>query len=282
MTSSVGQNSQAENFLVDFLYADRPRIASLSAQLFDDGHLTSTKKSSSSGVESGGKVGGGLPGIAKAETSAVDKTQESVERQFDATWSGPLNVLRELNDRGFLGADVEQALLGQIVLVEGTIQVLDLRMIQKMWRPIMAQESSKAIAAANKANKAKVQKDAKETAGLVEIVEQLPHTLQFRIRSGAQSCWGTLDPEQMTINPSDLAFKHGASIPGLWKVLGLLDAKPNDPLIDFMTEVAQAQGPVIPGMLQMLMGLRQMLGRGDSDYGITPLAIYRTVDPVNN
>ncbi len=144
----------------------------------------------------------------------------------------------------------------------------------------MAQESAKAVALASKANKTKAQQSAKETAGLVEVVEQLPHTLQLRIRSGQNSCWGTLAPEQMTINPADLAFKHGAAIPGKWKVLGLLDAKPSNSEIDYMMEVAHAQGPVMPGMLQMLMGLRQMFGRVDTDYGITPLAIYRTVDPV--
>lgn len=278
MTSSAERDSQTGKFLVDFLYADRPRLAVLAAQLFDDGHLTALKKSSQTGVDSLMKVNGGIPGIAGGETSSTDKVQESIERQFDATWAAPLNVLRELNALGYLDADVEHALLGQVVLVAGAIQVIDLRLIQKMWRPIMTQESAKAIASAAKADRAKAHKEAKETAGLVEIVEQLPHTLQFRIRSGGTACWGTLDPDQMTINPSDLAFKHGASIPGNWKVLGLLDAKPSNSVVDYMTEAVHTQGAVISGMLQILMNLRQMLGRSDSDYGVTPLAIYRTVD----
>lgn len=124
MTSSAERDSQTGKFLVDFLYADRPRLAVLASQFFDDGHLTSLKKSSQTGVDSLLKVNGGIPGVAGGETSSTDKVQESVERQFDATWAAPLNVLRELNARGFLGADLENALLGQIVLVDGAIHVL--------------------------------------------------------------------------------------------------------------------------------------------------------------
>lgn len=277
MTSNAAQDYQKEDFLVDFLYADRPRIASLSAQLFDDGHLTGTKKSSAISSEIAGKVSGGIPGIAKGETAGTDKTQESIERQFDATWSGPLNVLRELNELGYLGADVQSARLGQVVLVQGALQILDLRMVQKLWRPILTQENAKALASVSKAERANVARAAAETKGLVEIVELLPHMLQMRIRSGEYACWATLDPEQMTVNPADLVFKHGALIPGEWSILGLLDAQPSHATADLLSAVQHTQGPLVPGMLQMLSGLREMLGRAPDDYGITPLAIYRTV-----
>ena len=135
MTSSAAQEPPEDNFLVDFLYADRPRLAVLAAQLFDDGHLTGLKKSSQSGAEVNSKVTGGIPGIAKGETGGIEKTQESIERQFDATWVGPLNVIRELNRRGLIVDGVESAALGQIVLVRGTIQVTDVRMLQRLWRP---------------------------------------------------------------------------------------------------------------------------------------------------
>lgn len=278
MTSSADQDYPREEFLVDFLYADRPRIASLSAQLFDDGHLTYTKKSSGITAEVAGKISGGIPGIARGETTGSDKTNESIERQFDATWVGPLNVLRELNAQGFITESIDSALLGQTVLITGEIQVVDLRMVQKLWRPIMMQEASKAMATAAKAQRAAVAQAQSEVKSIVEIVEQLPHTLQMRINSLGQRFWGTLDPEQMTVNPSDLAFKYGALIPGEWSVLALLDAEPSLAEADSIMAVVEAEGQFLPGMLQMLGGLRTMFGRGTTEYGVTPLAIYRKIE----
>ena len=279
-TSSEDQSSLEDQYLVDFLYVDRPRVASLSAQLFASGHLTATKTTSSKSEESGGKFGAGIPGVVKGDATLSDKTQETVERQFDATWAGPLNVLRELNARGYLIDGVDSAAFGQLIIARGKIHVLDLRMVQKLWKPILSQEGAKAIAAAPKAEKAAATRAAAESKAMVEIVEQLPHMLQFRVRNEDYACWATLDPDQMTINPNDLAFKHGAYIPGEWLVLAVLDAKPSDPFLDTLDAmgVGGAEGTLIGGMQQMLKGLREMFGRGADEYGITPLAIYRVVD----
>lgn len=279
MTSSAERDSPEENFLVDFLYADRPRLAVLATQLFDDGHLTGVKRSSQSGVDSLLKIKGGVPGIAGGETSSTDKIQESIERQFDSTWAAPLNVLRELNERGLIISGVENAALGQIVLVRGTIQVTDVRMLQKLWRPVVKADEAKNLAAAKTdAERKKIQRASRESSNIVDLVELLPHALQFHIRNDDCACWATLAPEQMTINPADLAFKHGPAIPGDWLTLGILDAKPSSSHDSFMEAITHVNSPMQLGMVQVLHGLREAFGRGASDYGITPLAIYRPVN----
>ncbi|WP_287917106.1 hypothetical protein [Comamonas sp.] len=279
MTSSAERNSQEESFLVDFLYADLPRLAVLAAQLFDDGNLVGVKKSSQSGVDSLLKIKGGVPGVAGGETSSTDKIQESIERQFDASWAVPLNVLKELNKRDFLIDDLDGAAFGQIVLVRGGIYVADVRMLQKLWKPIVKVENAKAFANAKSgAEQKKIREAAKETEDVLNMVELLPHSLQFRISNDEVGCWATLDPEQLTINPADLAFKHGPTIPGEWVAIGVLDAKPNTIENGLLASVKNLSNPLQIGMAQVLSGLRQGFGRPEGDYGFTPLVIYRPID----
>lgn len=276
MTSSAEHDSQEEKFLIDFLYVDRPRLATLSAQLFTDGHLLSSKTQSIQAAESAYKIGGSVK-ILSGDTSSVDKVQESIERQFDATWAAPLNVLRELNALGYLDATVDQAALGQVVIASGQIQILDLRMVQKLWKPILQIEAKKAANNANKTDRAAITKASQENIEIAGIVEQLPHMLQLRVYADSDTCWGTMEPEGLTINPADLAFKHGAYMPGDWKILALLDARPSTAEYDLVQAVIRGSNAVELGLLQMYNGLRQMLGRGEEEYGITPLAIYRLI-----
>lgn len=278
MTSSADLDSQEEKFLIDFLYADRQRLATLAAQLFSDGHLLSSKTQSVHGSESAHKISGSLK-VVSGDTSSVDKIQKSIERQFDATWSTPLDILRELNLLGYLDATVDQASMGQVAIVSGQIQILDLRMIQKLWKPILQMESKKIASNASKAERATLQKVAQENIELAGIIEQLPHMLQLRVYTDSDTCWGTMDPSGLTINPADLAFKHGSYVPGDWKVLALLDARPSTIENDLLQAMIRGSNAVELGLLQMYNGLRQMLGRGEEEYGITPLAIYRTILP---
>lgn len=278
MTSNAEQGSQEENFLVDFLYADRPRLSVLSAQLFDDGHLVAIKKSSQSGVDSLLKIKGGVPGIG-GESSSLDKVQEAIERQFDASWSVPLNVIRELNNRGLLIDDLGSAAFGQIVVISGQIYISDVRMLQKLWKPIVKMENAKAIAGAKPgAQKKAAQQEAKNTEEILGMVELLPHSLQFRISNAEAACWATLDPEQLTISPADLAFKHGPTIPGEWIAIGVLDAKPSTVENGLLASIQNLSNPLQVGMAQVLSGLRQGFGRPEGDFGFTPLAIYRPID----
>lgn len=102
MTLSVGHDSQKETYLFDFLYVDRPRMGSYIAQLFDDGVHTGTKTTSAVGNQSTGKFSGSIPALAKGELAATDTTSNGIERQFDAAWSAPLNLIRELQLGGFI------------------------------------------------------------------------------------------------------------------------------------------------------------------------------------
>lgn len=275
MTLSVDRDSQEETFLFDFLYVDRPRMASYIAQLFDDGLHTSTKKTSSIGNQSSGKFSGSIPAFAKGELGATDITNEGIERQFDAAWSAPLNLIRELQQAGFIQTDIASAALGQIVLFRGNIQVLDYRLLQRLWEPMLAHQLL--LQPAHTAAQQKEKKAAAEgQKHLVKVVENLPHLVQIRAFNDAHQLWGTLEPELMVTGASDLAFKYGPCIPGEWLVLAVLDAKP---FSDSDLKLPNGLGEVEAGMLQMAIQLKMLFGRGSLDFGMTPLAIYRRVMP---
>lgn len=278
MTYAEDQDNPEENFLIDFLYVDRARIQTLSSQLFPNGHLTQTKQSTSTAETSKLGFQGGIPGVLKGNGDHNEAFTESIERQFDATWSTTLDVLRELNDKKYIVKDLENALLGQVVQFKGHIQVNDLRMMQKLWQPMLQINSKQQIQAAKGADKVLAKKELDANTQLAKVIELLPHMLQMRVWNSENAAWSTIEPSYLTINPLDLVFKHGAFVPGEWTIISILDAKPSDVETDYMTAMLNTGTGVTAGMPQILRGLREAFGRGPDDYGITPIAIYRKVN----
>ena len=268
MTSPAAAGSQTTNYLFDFLYLDRNRIASYCAQLFDGGVLTGVKSVSASQDASTDKGSVGVTGFFGYEGVMASTATESIERQYDAAWSMPLNIIHSLSENNYIVDDITQAAMGQIILFEGGVQFIDLRMIQGMWDKIIR------IQLAEIAPKLRKQSE-QDMKRLAELISELPHTLQMKVFSDVAQLWATLTPEYLIVNPSDLALKHGSKIPGQWHVLAVLDARPDDGGLPS----ARNHTPVEEGMLTMLNVLREMLGRSPSDYGVTPLAIFRPIRP---
>lgn len=277
MTSVEDQGNQKEEYLIDFLYVDRARIQTLSSQLFENGHLTHTKQSTSTSEAAKIGIQGGIPGIVKGKGDHNESFSESVERQFDATWSSTLDVLRELNEKEYLVQDIEHSLLGQIVQLKGNIQINDLRMLEKLWQPMIKINSAQLLNDAKGAEKAIVKKQIEQNTNFAKILELLPHMLIMRMWNSRNAAWSTIEPEYLTINPMDLVFKHGALIPGEWIIVAILDAKPSNIEDDYLTAQINSGSGLTGMMPDLLKSLREGLGRNPEDFGVTPIAIYRKV-----
>ncbi|MBC7926100.1 MAG: hypothetical protein H7039_10640 [Bryobacteraceae bacterium] len=268
MTSEEVPDSPIIASLFDFLYVDRPRLASYAAQLYNDGVLSLTKKVTqvTEGKSSGVKAGLKVLEAAFGDTGA---TQRLIERQFDSGWSLPLNLLDGLDEEGFIHDDIWPAGIGQVVLISGSLRILDIRLMRDLW--------GSAVKLARAGQKKKPdQHDTEKT--VVEILSRLPHALQMNLIGSppgrgaiAFMAWTTLNPEHMTVNPDDLAFKHGADLVGLWHCIAVVDALPEK----------ERPQPVSSGremedaMVQMLSGLREAFGRPPQAFGVTPLLIFR-------
>lgn len=276
MTSDEAQEAPEGESLFDFLYLDRARLASYAAQLFADGSLTQIKRVASKGDNQSKNLTGGVPGIAKGTMISGETLSDTIERHFDATWAAPLELFKELNERGYVRAFGADASIGQLVLFAGRIQILDLRMLQKMWKPVMQLLSMDQPS--NTKQQQSVKRDQEKMQGkIAELAESLPHIIQLRGFNKDHQVWSTLQPDALTANVSDLVFKYGPSIDGEWRILGVLDAKPFDESQEI--EFPVGLGDLELGVMQFAIQLKQLMGRHAIDYGITPLAIYRRVPP---
>jgi hypothetical protein len=269
----VAQDSQNTEFLFDFIYLDRGRISSYFAQLFTEGALTGTKRVSVSGETRSQKYQAKAV-VVGGEMAGNETVTESLEKQFDATWTLPVNVIHRLDELGYIHRSLASAPLAQLVLVQGTLRLLDIRMLRGLWKPIMA-----LVAAAQKKGRGPTTIDRRTFDQLADMIAGLPHALQMTFSSEEGEAWSTLDPAHMTINPDDLALKHGADVSGRWHMIAIVDAKPEESQYD-LTNVPPSTAPreLEQAMGHLLNLLRAQFGRAPNAFGVTPVAIFRALE----
>lgn len=270
MTSSTAPGSPTTDYLFDFVYLDRPRVSSYVAQLVDEGILTATKQvlQSTDGIDSQMRVGLGIGGVQNTDKAS---TSNSLERSFDASWSSLVGAIHKLDEMDYISSSIAETQLGGLTRVAGKLEIFDIRMLRAMW-PFIAKQISKS-ATGNMQAKQLAKKEAEEMA---DLLAKLPHVIQMSIYGSIYGgAWATLDPQYMTLNTDDFAFKHGSSIAGEWHVIGVLDAKPDqdEPEANFPLMDNQLRN----GMILMTNALREMFGRPASFYGLTPIAIFRPI-----
>lgn len=277
--------SPTTEYLFDFIYLDRSRLNSFAAQLFDDGLMTGLKRTKQHSEGEDHEVGGGIPAVAAGKVVQREGVNEAVERQFDAAWVMPVNTINRLHESGYLATELAGALIGGLVLIKGRLRLLDIRTLQHLWQPMVdvlkrqLDEDAKPLKRTDPAARLALDRiDAQKTElKLVgEVLPKLPHALQITLSSDDGAAWSTLAPEHMTINPDDLALKHGANIAGEWFALAVLDAIPDQPGSTEYGSNGSMRGLEV-GLAQMLSGLRDLYGRPPDTYGITPVAIFRPI-----
>ncbi|SMF93902.1 hypothetical protein SAMN02949497_1198 [Methylomagnum ishizawai] len=252
-------------------------MGSYCAQLFDGGILTGTK-SIKKNTESKSATFNGDALVAKAGFGGQEALEESLEHQFDAGWSLPLNVLDRLDELDFLHRDLDSIQIGQLLLTKGSITVIDIKMLKSLWRPISLAITSEGKAThANKKDK----EQAKKRMELVgSVLDQLPPTVQMFFEAGRNIIWSSLSADQMIINPDDLALKYGGKVDGEWHMLSVLDAKPDQAVFSSLpTFVLEHQ--FLCGIAEIIENMRKWVGRPGYAYGATPIAIFRALKPAN-
>jgi hypothetical protein len=155
-----------------------------------------------------------------------------------------------------------------------TKQAIDV--LRKQWNAVPQN------AALNKADKVKAE------AAAVKVIEEnarlnmglllhYPYSAQCTITGSGFSVWSTLTGEGMVGTVADLSLKHGTSIPGIWHLLGILDALPSQIpqqiLIPF-TGIPEHFDKTIMNLSNMG---RTLLGRKPEAYGMTALLLFREV-----
>jgi len=293
----------------DFLYYDKQRVGSFLAQFDDSGHLQRVTQSenASKGTRRGFKIGAtgtvmGTGGGLHFERSPGEHGSEAIERIYDPLWSNALTLLDYLGSANLMHRDVTAARLGQFVLASGSLSVLNPTTLPKLWESphiksqavITAVNGQKLIWNANPLNAALSSKDKAvaeraflknvevNTRATMEILPYFPHSAQCTIKGDNFSLWSSLATDGMVGAVSDLSLKHGTEIPGVWHLLGIIDAQPD--AIPAQVEIPYTGVPShFETMIKNISNLaRTALGRPPNAYGATALLLFREVSTGDN
>lgn len=265
------QDCQGIDSLYDYIYLDKDRISSLTSQLFSAGVLTAVRQVSGEGESSklGAKVSVKILG-GNAETT--ENYTQSQERAFDASWSIPLNLLDKLSERGIIKKGLTTARLGDLVQISGTMKLFDAHMVHQVMPAI-----KKFVTVANGHKKPSKQEVAQFTA-VEEMMKFLPKSTQIDVADTDENLiWMSVDPQNLTISSGDIALKYGSIIPGEWHVIGFVDAHPHGYIENPNAPYPCTDNELKNSMDFMIDMIREVMGRPNSSFGITPLMIFRSV-----
>ncbi len=319
--SGEASAEQRDVSVLDILYCDNRRIGAFLSQ-FDELGVPTRVSVSESVQKARGRafkfaVGGGIPGVGNANLNvergpATMGAAESESREYDPLWANALALLDYLETNELIARNLQHARIGQFIQVGGPLAVMDLTLFKGIWSmPAMraavmagqqmaeAQQGSHAPGLNRQQRRAdqrrpSVADPAKDQAatlidGVLSLVGMLPHAIQVRMAADDGSgavVWASLQDSNMVVSAADLVLKHGVAVAGEWRMVGILDALPDEDPSGQMTQsgvdglvrsMTVGDGAFGQMMLQMMPHLRPMMGRPFQAHGMTPLIIYRLI-----
>lgn len=268
----------------DFLYFDLPRIQLFNSQFSQYGHITELTRSTSASSSTGG---GFDVKVAKAEATEGEKTE--ISKKYSTQFIEPLTFLDRAQN--MIVRDVAKAGIGQFVLCTGSLRILDLLMLRAAWEQKSVQKLvSDGVKEAQSTGQNRQDRRAQKQTGsefgstlamMFDMLRLMPHGIQGQLQTQHQLIWSAMRAEGFITQPSDLLLNHGAELTGTWNVVGILDATPaatNEEAAESADPTANSQSSLVGNLAITIQPLaRQLLGRPESAFGVTPLIIFREV-----
>ncbi|MEQ1930330.1 MAG: hypothetical protein ABL957_07325 [Parvularculaceae bacterium] len=252
----------------DFLYVDATRIRSLISQLHASGvpiDLEETNKVEGELSGSGdvaGKIGVGDWKLLEANAEGSGKLSGSLEtkRRFDVQYTLPMSLLRLLTDQDIINREPREWRFGTIALFTGQVHLADISSVHGSWDAIL--EAGSGL----------------EGSALVEakaLLGNMPPSVHGIFHKNSAKVWCNLLRENWVTPPSGITLSHGSHVAGDWSVLGTVDALASE-------NVDKDYQPPVSGALydvfrKVADGLREMMGRPDGCFGLSPLLVFRQV-----
>ena len=216
-------------------------------------------------------------GVAKAGTKLAGTFSESSEETYDPFWAHAYSFLQDLEANFAVPLDV--ARMGSLVKFNGWVQFLDLKMMRNLWEPtfraFLSQTSGTGQPAPSASRKKRREQQRSEPKmpdamkfGL-DVLKEAPHLLHltFLAKDGFRF-WSAVQPDYLTISSDALTMKFGATVDGVWTVVGIVDGGIGD------APEPWSINPVLDGVVTAMAGLREAIGRPKNYWGPTPIAIY--------
>ncbi|HEX2866513.1 MAG TPA: hypothetical protein VHO03_05705 [Ignavibacteriales bacterium] len=252
--------------LYDFLYKDLSKISSYYAQVFS-GHLTKIEKTSSSDESLAKNTGGDLK-VLKYEQTLKEGLSEQTKNVFDPHDLTTTDVLSFLMENGFVSKDPMQAGNGDLVLIEGSLLMMD-----KMILDLSVSSIESMLAFAGQGQKSKDIKNLKSfTTIMKNFIQKMPIDATYLLKSDGSYYAGTIKEQYMDDPVSSYYLKYGSK--GITDVF-LIGFK------NFSDEYFEVEENSLFGYGQKNIDAIKNLIIPQSAISITPIAIFRKVKPIN-
>lgn len=265
------------SILYDFLFIDQERVRSLYAQLFDGLHEAMESmvgKTASKGTKE--QVGGDPFGHAAYER-CEDVAQSKSER-FSPHDLLLRDVIGGLSERGLISHEPDKAPVGSIVLLNGTLTILDVGIMDAFFDllPVMATaHNDSVLGSVPKAQRKAVRKEHERSVrdGMAMInafTKIMPKIVQFILADPQVNAWGAVQQENMRAQIGSILVQQGPTLSGEWHVLGIVDSDAST-----RPSIEHNLPDVYQGIRQSLASVQSLFSRPAGDICITPLLIFR-------
>ncbi len=305
LSSSVPDERQESGSVFDFLYQDARRVASYLAQLNPAGHISGVKQileTEETGSRNASITAGASAAVAKATAGFIDHSgntnRDTLERTIDPLWSNAVELLDLLQARDIIKYDLDHVGLGSFVLVSGEILILDtthsrpsqtvpevknhlnrslVSLFIKEDKTITLLDDPVTSSLDKRSREKRAQRDVKLMNALIAT---LPDSVHLRVRTeGGQVIHCPIVETGLITSATEITMTHGAKVQGIWHILGIYDAKPDNADVDIedlATKFCLNQSQTLKSACGYA-GLLRNVGRSDGLYGVTPLLVFRHI-----
>lgn len=265
--------------ILDFLYADHEKVASILSQIDDHAAPKITAVRGQRGRDNKAGAGLKLPGMS-ADASATRNLQYEVRQEHDPLWINS----RRLVERVLDSPVPERPKIGQIRVLEGHLVAFDQSVLSNV---MSASSMSDFIAAgmidseAGKRSQKVLNEKKKEAEVVKTYIASLPLSISFILLTSEGGFWFNINKTYLYLHELDVPMKFPIVISGVWKALGIVDALPHDQFaLEHLDGVCAGEHiPAIMSNLGQLIGATSVgFGRRLDSFGLKPLAVFRNVD----
>lgn len=289
--------------LYEFIYIDDYRLKSLIAQINNEGILLEyqtglTMSSSTSGSKKNTKSGelGGSAVLAKTSgTKEVmdgnsETEQEGKNLKYDATYASPVQLFELVEANELAYKSLNAAKYGGLLHIKGSLKLIDtshFKLATKPFNPVLNMiekmgESGNPYGFDMSGLEVFTGGDNSIVKSMFSIFEDFPQTINMTMLGKTGKAWSTLNPESLRINIWDYVLKCGNELPGEWHCLALLDSRPNHIVSTNASQGSNDSQRLDSMVTNVLSSMRGFLGIEDDTYGVTPILIFREVNPKKN
>jgi hypothetical protein len=280
----VAQEPEKSDSVFDFLYVDNRRIGLYLSQFSQFGNLTNLVESVATTDTS--RVEGSF-GISstKVGTHVDTVAQTGVQRHYDTQWTAPLSFLEEIQARQMLKRELQEARVGDLVILPGTLTLANMRVFARTFEASSKIFDEPSHDPRQRHKRQQLRQAAtspppfSSSAGL-QMLASFEQPIFMVFQAARDRLWSTIDPESLIGSEMDLHLKHGLTVAGTWHVVGILDCLPagsSAATLDIGRICGDAANEFSEAFKGILVEHRMLMGRPSTYYGITPLIIMRQV-----